>query len=266
MKTRLGRLEQQLFALVQLRKLRTLRKGDLSGPLQITLKQERELLSRLARAGMIAQVRRGLYLVPERLPLGGRWSPDEGLALNTLFEAQDGRYQICGPNAFNRYGFDEQVPSRIYVYNNREWGDRRIGAVALTLVKVADKRLGDTETVQTADGSKVVYSSRVRTLLDAVYDWSRFDALPRAYDWIRKELKAKRVTAAELVAVTLKYGDIGTTRRMGVLLDREGAAAPLLKKLAKALPKTTSLIPWIPTKPKRGTVSRRWGVVINEQS
>ena len=70
MKKRLGRLEQQLFAFVQLRELRTLRTGDLSGPLQITTKQESELLSRLSRAGMIAQVRRGLYLVPERLPLG----------------------------------------------------------------------------------------------------------------------------------------------------------------------------------------------------
>jgi predicted transcriptional regulator of viral defense system len=266
MKKRLGRLEQQLFALVQLRKLRTLRKGDLTSPLQITLKQERELLSRLARAGMIAQVRRGLYLVPERLPLGGRWSPDEGLALNALFDAQNGRYQICGPNAFNRYGFDEQVPARVYAYNNREWGDRRIGAVALTLIKVADKRLGDTEVAQSAEGSKIVYSSRARALLDAVYDWSRFNTLPRAYEWIRKELKAKRVTPAELVAVTLKYGDIGTVRRMGALLERERDAALLLKRLEKALPKTSSVIPWIPTKPKRGTVNRRWGVVINEQN
>lgn len=266
MKKRLGQLEQQLFAFVQLRKLRTLSTGDLSGPLQITTKQERELLSRLSRAGMIAQVRRGLYLVPERLPLGGRWSPDEGMALNALFDAQQGRYQICGPNAFNRYGFDEQVPTRVYVYNNREWGDRRIGSVALTLIKVADQRLGDTEVVVTADDSKAVYSSRARTLLDAVYDWSRFNTLPRAYDWIRKERKAKRVTPAELVSVTLKYGDIGTIRRMGALLEREGVASPLLKKLEKALPETSSLIPWIPTKPKRGTVNRRWGVVINEQS
>ena len=78
----------------------------------------------------------------------------------------------------------------MYVYNNREWGDRRIGSVALTLIKVADKRLGDTEIVQTSEGSKAVYSSRARTLLDAVYDWSRFNTLPRAYEWIRKELKA----------------------------------------------------------------------------
>jgi predicted transcriptional regulator of viral defense system len=266
MKKRLGRLEQQLFAYVQMRKIRVLRKGDLSGPLQITTKQERELLSRLSRAGMIAQVRRGLYLVPDRLPLGGRWSPDEGLALNTLMEAQNGRYQICGPNAFNRYGFDDQMPTRVYAYNNREWGERSIGSVKLTLIKVADERLGDIEIVKTVEGSKTVYSSRTRTLLDAVYDWSRFNSLPRAYDWIREELKAKRVMPAELVSVTLKYGDIGTIRRMGALLEQEKVREPLLKKLEKALPKTSSLIPWIPTRPKRGTVNRRWGVVINEQS
>jgi predicted transcriptional regulator of viral defense system len=99
----LGPLETQLFAYTQMRRARVLRTGDLTGPLRISAKQERELLSRLTRAGLIAQVRRGLYLVPNRLPLGGKWSPDEILALNTLMEDQDGRYQICGPNAFKCY-------------------------------------------------------------------------------------------------------------------------------------------------------------------
>jgi predicted transcriptional regulator of viral defense system len=266
MKRQLGQLETQLFAYVQMRSLRTLATGDLTAPLGISAKQERELFSRLCRSGMIAQVRRGLYLVPERLPLGGKWSPDEGLALNTLMEDQEGRYQICGPNAFNRYGFDEQVPTRVYAYNNRLSGDRRIGSVALTLIKVADNRLGSTEEVRTADGSTAVYSSRVRTLLDAVYDWARFNSLPRAYQWIGSELAAERVMLADLVSVTLRYGDKGTIRRIGALLEREGLAVPLLKKLERALPPSSSLIPWIPTYPKRGTVSRRWGVVINEQT
>ena len=52
--------------------------------------------------------------------------------------------------------------------------------MALTLIKVADKRLGSTDKVETAEGQTAVYSSRVRTLLDAVYDWSRFNSLPRA--------------------------------------------------------------------------------------
>src|SRR3989338_6769095 len=111
---------------------------------------------------MIARVRRGLYLAPTRLPLGGKWNPGEILALNTLIEDRGGRYQICGPNAFNRYGFDEQIPNRVYAYNNRTSGERTVGPVALTLIKVADDRLGDTETVEMKEGGMAVYSSHVR--------------------------------------------------------------------------------------------------------
>lgn len=266
MNRNLGPLETQLFAYVQMRKLRTLATGDLRGPLRISAKQERELLSRLSRSGMIAQVQRGYYLMPERLPLGGKWSPDEILALNTLMGDPESRYQICGPNAFSRYRFDEQIPNRITAYNNRFSGERTIGAVELTLIKVTDDRLGGTEEVETADGERAVYASRVRTLVDAVYDWSRFNSLPRAYDWIRNDLTARRVRAADLISLTLRYGNTGAIRRMGALLEREGVAKPLLQKLEKALPPTTSLIPWIPTAPKRGTVNRRWGVVINDRS
>lgn len=266
MKKRLGQLETRLFAYVQLRGLTVLRTGDLQEPLHLSGTQEREVLSRLERAGLIARVQRGLYLVPRKLPLGGQWSPDEALALNTLMAEKRGCYQICGPNAFNLYGFDEQIPTRLYVYNNRLSGERQIGTVALTLIKVADERLGDTEKVRTPDGETAIYASRARTLVDAVYDWSRFDSLPRGYGWIRREMTARRVTAASLVKTALRYGDTGTIRRIGVLLEREGVDARLLRRLARALNPTTGLIPWIPTRPKRGTVSRRWGVVFNEQA
>jgi predicted transcriptional regulator of viral defense system len=265
MKQGLGELERRLFAYVQMRGQTTLRTGELARPLRLTGPQERNLLSRLAKAAWIVRVRRGLYLVPRTLPLGGKWSPDEALALTALMQAVDGRYQICGPNAFNRYGFDGQVPTRVSVYNNRISGERTIGSVQLTLIKVADARLGGTEGVQSPDGVTAVYSSRVRTLVDAVYDWARFNGLPRGYRWVRRELAAKRVNAAELVALTLRYGDIGTIRRMGALLEREGVAGSLLRKLERALPPSTGLIPWIPTVPKRGTVNRRWGVVWNER-
>jgi predicted transcriptional regulator of viral defense system len=261
---RLGPLEAQLFAYCQMRRLQILRTGDLTGPLRISPKQERELYSRLTRSGLIAQVQRGLYLIPPRLPLGGKWSPDEILALNTLMEDQGGRYQICGPNAFNRYGFDEQVPTRLYAYNNRLSQERMIGSVALSLIKVADNRLGSVEKIKTAEGLTAVYSSRTRSLVDAVYDWSRFNSLPRAYEWIRQELQTQRVDPGDLTNDTLRYGDIGTIRRMGALLERESIKESLLVKLERAVSPSTSLIPWIPSKPKRGTSNRRWGVVIND--
>jgi predicted transcriptional regulator of viral defense system len=265
MKTRLGRQETQFLAYAQMRKLRSVRTGDLTGPLRLTPIQERELFRRMCRGGLIARVRRGLYLLPSQLPLGGSWSPNEVRAINTLMEDRRGCYQICGPNAFNRYGFDEQVPNRVYAYNNRISGERQVGAVALTLIKVADDRLGGTEDFKTADGETAVYSSRARTLLDAVNDWARFDSLPRGYEWIVRELKAARVSPPELVELTQKYGDMGTLRRMGLLLERSGVRETLLRKLDKKLGSTTSLIPWNPKQPKRGLVNRRWGVVENDK-
>lgn len=266
MKRRLGNLERQLLAYAQMRKVRELRTGDLLEPLGITAKQERELYSRLSRSGLIAQVRRGLYLIPRELPLGGAWTPDEALALNTLLDDRGGSYQICGPNAFQRYGFSEQIPNRVYAYNNRLTGQRTIGAVAITLIKVADTRLGEVEEHQTREGQTAVYSSRVRTLVDAVYDWSRFDGLPRGYDWIARELAQNRVSPSALVEATLRYGDRGTIRRMGALLERIGVGARWLKKLETALPDSTGTIAWIPTLPKRGKGNGRWGVIINGEA
>ncbi|MCH7797556.1 MAG: hypothetical protein IID28_03805 [Planctomycetes bacterium] len=136
--------------------------------------------------------------------------------------------------------------------------------MTLTLIKVARHRLGATESTTTPRGIEVVYSSRVRSLLDAVYDWSRFNTLPRGYDWIRTELAGESSMARQLVTVTLRYGNQGAIRRIGRLLESEAVAESSLRKLEKALRPSTALIPWIPTRPKRGKTDRRWGVVHND--
>jgi predicted transcriptional regulator of viral defense system len=238
--------------------------GDLAAALRITAKQERELLSRMARAGMIANVRKGLYLFPIKLPLGGVWTPDEATAINTLMADKQARYQITGPNAFNRYGYEEQIPSRIYIYNDAFSGERTVGRIELTLIKVNQERLGGTEQIETASGETTVYSSRVRTLLDAVYDWSRFDSLPRAYDWIRTDINAGRITTADLAKTTIRYGNFGTIRRIGALMEQINVGEPVLKRLKRALTPSSAKIPFLPDRPVRGRLMKRWGVVIND--
>jgi predicted transcriptional regulator of viral defense system len=266
MKKGLGEAERRLFAYAQMRGQATLRAGELVKALRMTAPAERNLLSRLSKAGWIARVRRGLYLVPQTLPLGGKWTPGEVLALETLMEEVKGTYQLCGPNVFNRYGWDQQVPNRTYAYNNKLSGEQTVGAIALSLIKVADARLGGTEEDRTRDGLVAVYPSRARALVDAVYDWARFNSLPRGFRWIRAELDEKRVAAADLVEMTLRYGDVGTKRRVGALLARAGVDEKLLRKLEKSLTPSSGLIPWIPTARKRGSIDRRWGVVVNGEA
>jgi predicted transcriptional regulator of viral defense system len=260
-----ARLETRFFGYVQSQRRNTVMTGDLASALAINPSQEKKLLSRLARSGLIARVRRGLYLVPPRIPPGGRWAPSESLALSTLMTDLGARYQISGLNAFSRYGWDEQVPNRVFAYNDRLSGRRTIGSVEFTLVKVGDDRLGATETVRDSDGTDLVYSSKSRALIDAVYDWSRFNTLPRAFDWIRNELrKSEGGLAAELVDVAVRFGNQGTMRRIGWLLEEAGEQQTLLRKIEKSLRRTSSFIPLVPTRRKQGRVNPRWMLVIND--
>lgn len=259
----LGDRERQLLAYAQMRGVRTLATGDLVDPLGLTAKQERELFSRMARSGLIAKARRGLYLVPPRLPLAARWTPDAAQALEALITLAGGRYQVCGPSAFHLFGFSDQVPQVTHAYNNRISGARTVGVVRLVLIKVADDRLGDTETRGSSEDGSLVYSSRARTLFDAVYDWPRFNTLPRAYGWIRSDLEARRVTAAELVRVALRYGNDRTIRRLGALLEREGTSRRLLDRLGEGFPPPRTTIPFVPGAPEAGRILSRWGVRLN---
>lgn len=259
----LGPFESQALAYSQAREQSTLAFGELAQAFKWSGVRERDVLSRLARKGLIVRVRKGLYLVPSRLPPGGRWSPGEFLALSALMNDRKGQYQISGPSAFYRYGWTEQVPNRLYVYNDRISGERQIGSSAFTLIKVTDDRLGDTEIVRVPEGVDVVYASRPRALFDAVYDWSRFDTLPRAYGWISSECRQDGF-AADFVETTVRYGNQVTLRRIGAALENAGVAKNLVRKIERKLTPASAYTPWLPNDPQRGKTNKRWGIVFTD--
>ena len=262
-KPQLGPLEVQFFAYTQMKRKLLVRVRELTGTLDISAKQERELLSRMARTGLIIRLTRGVYLVPPRVPSGGKYGADEYLILEKLMEVLIGRYQVSGPNAFNFYGFSDQIPNRVYVYNNSIYGERRIGNLQFSFIKTADNRLGGTIAFKTDSGSKVIMASKARTFLDAVYDWSRFNTIPRAYQWIAEGIKKDKDLAGDLVMMAIKYGNQGTNRRLGYLLENLGADRKLTDKLKRKLRSSKSLFPWVPTSPSTGSVNKDWGLIIN---
>ena len=238
--------------------------GELARQLDLSKTQERALIRDLLKDGTLIRVRRGRYLVRPQNLRTAEWSPNEALALTSLITDEGGQYQLCGPNAFQRYGWDDQIPNRIYAYNTLFSGDRDVGTISMTLIKVDVKRLGGTDVAQTPDGLKLVWPTRARALLDGVYDWSRFNSLPRCYDWIRQELKRDDAFAADLVKATLQFANQGTIRRIGKLLELADVSFGLIRKLERQLNPSASFIPWNPEQPKRGSIDRRWGVVFND--
>jgi predicted transcriptional regulator of viral defense system len=259
----LGSLSARFFAYVQLKKLDIVRTGEIAPILDISASQERDLFRRLSDSGWILRLKRGVYLVPPRIPAGGKYSPGAALILQKLMEETQGRYQVCGPTAFNFYGLDDQIPSVTYLYNNRISGKRSIGSLAFHFIKVAGERLGDVNAVRTRDNIEMIYSSKARTLLDAVYDWSRFNSLPRGYDWIKGEIKDEPELASEMIEVTVQYGNMATMRRIGYLLDTLVRNPKVMNRLQRQLTTSSSLIPWIPGRSAKGTINRKWGIIVN---
>ncbi len=259
----LGRLSSNFFAYVQLKRKNIIRTGELIPVLNISESQERSLLYRLSDSGWILRLKRGVYLVPPRIPAGGKYSPGVALILKKLMEEEQGRYQICGPSAFNFYGLDDQIPNVTYLYNNRISGKRSIGSLAFQFIKVSDERLGAINAVLTRENREMVYSSKARTLMDAVYDWSRFNSLPQGYDWIKAEIKKESKLASELIEVTARYGNMATIRRIGYLLDALVQKPKMINRLRSQLSTSSSLIPWNPGRSSKGTINRKWGIIIN---
>jgi len=265
-KERLGELEMRLFAYTQLRKKTIVKTGEIVKDLGITKIQERKLLSRLCLSGLIIRVKRGIYLIPPRIPPGGMWGPGEHLILFELMKAwNNGLYQICGPVTFHLYGFTDQVPNRVYVYNNRIYGDRQIGGTSFSFIKTTDERLGGIDKIETPDGVPAIFSSKARTLVDAVYDWSRFNTLPSAYEWIEASIEKDKKLMQKLAKLTLQFGNQGTIRRIGYLLDTLGLSSVWKKRLKENLISSSSVIPWIPGKPTKGSVDKEWGLIINDR-
>ena len=262
-KTKLGKFEMQLLAYAQLRKKEFISSREIASALDISAEQEWKLLNRMATSGLIIRLKRGIYLVPSRMPAGGRWTVSGYYILSKLMEAIKGRYQISGPSAFNFHGFDDQIPNRIYVYNDRIFGERQIGGIDFVFIKTEVKRLGSTKSLKTSDGIDAVMVTQTRALVDAVYDWSRYNTLPRAYGWIEEALKKDPVMVDTLIDDTLQYGNKGTVKRIGYLLAQLAIDDDRLLKMKRKLGPTRSLIPWIPSQTAKGSINKEWGLIVN---
>ena len=262
-KTRLGKFEMQLLAYAQLRKKEFISSGEIASALDINAEQEWKLLNRMATSGVIIRLKRGIYLVPSRLPAGGRWTVSGYYILSKLMEVMKGQYQISGPNAFNFYGFDDQVPNRMCVYNDKLFGEKEIGGMDFVFIKTDAKRLGSTKSLKTPDDIDAVMASKTRTLVDAVYDWSRFNTLPRAYGWIAETLQKEPEITDNLIDDTLKYSNKGTTKRVGYLLAQLSISNDRLSELNRGISSSKSLIPWIPGLTAKGSINKEWGLIVN---
>lgn len=259
-----GPLVSQLLSWSQMTSQQQVTTALVAETLRIPLGRTSRLLDRMTRDGIAIQLARGLYLLPEKLPPGGRWQPSLETAIWFYLQAKGASWQETGLSAFNRYGLSEQVANTATVYNDKVSGRRRFGKLDAVFIKVGKERLGDFLEEDTTPGKpeKRIIGTLARTVFDAIYDYDRFGALPKAYGWIEAR-KDENKFLRELVRCAVKYGNIASRRRIGWLLERMGVAEGYWKPLKASLKKSSAFIPVDPTRPARGATNPIWGVVEN---
>ncbi|MGK5087255.1 hypothetical protein WDW86_06830 [Bdellovibrionota bacterium FG-2] len=265
---RLGELVTQLLAWTQNRDVRIVRSGDLVKELGFTKRQEEAILYSLGKKQRIAKVKRGLYLVPRNLPIGGKWKPLPLVVVSVLMrELGASAWQLTGGISFQRHGLSQQMSSRIDVYNDRLSGVKTILGQEFRFIKVHQKRMGSVVefTVSEREGDYVIkMGSLARAIFDAIYDYERCGVLEDAYGWLQGRVNDSRFMR-EFIAIVLKFGNVGARRRVGYTLDQAEGGAKWAKKIHVDLPISKGLVPLYPSKGRRGKVDRKWGVIVGEK-
>lgn len=89
-------------------------------------------LHRLAKAGKIRRIRRGLYDLPRAHPIMGQTGPNIMGTVRALMEGSQARWQFTGAYAANALGLSDQVPAKVIILTDGV--PRRVALGKLTLV------------------------------------------------------------------------------------------------------------------------------------
>ena len=128
-----------------LRSLRSRRSAGVFSPRHFDMlgspEAVRQALSRLARAGTIRRIRRGLYDLPRTHPVIGLAVPDTMAAVRTLMEGSHAQWQASGAYAANLLGLSEQVPAKIVILTDGVPRRVSLGKVTLIFHRAAPRNL-----------------------------------------------------------------------------------------------------------------------------
>lgn len=101
----------------------------------------RQALSRLAKAGKIRRIRRGLYDLPRSHPIIGQTGPDIMATVRALMDGSHAQWQFTGAYAANALGLSDQVPAKVIILTDGVPRKVSLGKLTLVFRRAAPRNL-----------------------------------------------------------------------------------------------------------------------------
>lgn len=227
-------------------------------------------LRRLADAGWVERLRRGLYATTGELPGISALHP---FAIATAIVQPSA---VSHWSALNHHGLTTQVPRVVTCMTTRKvvtpsmrsgtgrkgQGRHRwetAGGLRASYTTVTPAHYFGIEEVWVDQRSRVPITDRERTLLEAFAHPAAFGGIGEGLGILEEHLA--ELDLARLVAHALRYGATSVVKRLGFALERAGAPVATLEPL-RSLP-TTGVRLLDPASRARGRCDRRWGIQDN---
>jgi len=115
----LGPIATRLMAFVQMTGKDVISTSEIATKLRITPLNASKLVYRLSSDSLAIQLKKGLYLFPEKLPPGGRWQPMLEKVVWYYLKEKEAKWQETGLGVFNYYGLSEQISNTATIYNDK---------------------------------------------------------------------------------------------------------------------------------------------------
>ena len=219
-----------------------------------------QLLVYLARRGWLSRVRRGLYVaVPLDARRSGEWVEDPWVVAVRLFSP----CYIGGWSACAHWELTEQVFRTQLVVTARRVRHRDLAVQGIPFhltVRGQDAMFG---TVSVWRGrNRVAVSDPSRTVIDVLDDPRLGGGIRTVADVLHEYIGSEHRDDHRLVEYGDRLGNRSVFKRLGYLLEHDGAAAPEL--LEACLDRRSGgLAKLDPSAQGAGRILRRWGLRVN---
>ena len=218
------------------------------------------LTSRLARAGWIRRIRRGLYATTGKLP--GSVAPHDYLVALALATPS----ALSHRTALHFHGLSDQVPreiictttAKVVTPSMRHRGKGEsvwvVDGLRVQLVNVRPERFFGIADVWVDQRTKVAMTDKERTVLDLVADPARFGGFGEALSIL--EAHHGSLDLPRLVSYARRYGVAVVAKRLGWALESFGVKGKVLAPLLAVPVKMVQ--PLDPRRTRVGPVIARW--------
>ncbi len=221
------------------------------------------LVSRLALAGWLRRIRRGLYATTGRLPGS---TPPHDFAIAVALATPS---TLSHRTALHFHGFSDQVPRTItctttakVVTPTMRSGEPTAGrssvwvvdGLRVELVNVTPSRFFGIEDVWVDQRTRVPMTDRERTILDAFSSPARIGGMSEALAILEEH--AASLDLPKLAGYAVRFGVAATVKRLGWALESFGAEEAVLAPLLAFPVKMAQ--PLDPRRARKGPVISRW--------